>query len=280
MATVNHTAEQIATAWSAWSGKMSTFARMLDAEGIGYLSFSKVSSVTFCSQRYLLEYVERRKLSPEPTYFVKGRLLHEAAAKLHRAHRRGRRMSLDQAMKTVRRRLGAADAEHIRNALVLMDQQRDDGREIVAVEEPFVLDLGDELPPLLGIVDLVLRRGDEFMVIDHKGVRRFGDSDRLQLVLYRQYVLRQYNADECMACFDQYRWVNDLDRIRKPASQRTEVKTREGGWNSALRRIGRTHRSMQKIERTGAASADGDCIVCPYRSQCPEARIDFGGSWY
>ena len=65
----------VAEAWMGWGGQIHTFARRLDQEGTAYLSFSKVSSLEFCPQRYLLEYVQGKRLRPEPTYFKKGRLI-------------------------------------------------------------------------------------------------------------------------------------------------------------------------------------------------------------
>ena len=269
----------VSRAWSNWTGQMRTFTRMLDREGISYLSFSKVASVESCPQKYLLEYVEGVKLRPEPAYFLKGRLLHEAAAKLHRARRRGRQISTEKLAAPAERRLEGKDVNHVRNALALMQRLADPEWQVVAVEEGFVLDLGPDLPPCLGIVDLVQHRGNEYAVVDHKGGKKFNAPDRLQLVLYREYVRRQYGAERCAAYFDQYRWVNSLDRARKPAFCRTKVAIRDSAWKGALRRISARHRQMLEIEQTHRASATGDCMICPFRKQCQEATFVPGGRW-
>jgi len=276
------TGNQVARAWSNWTGKMHTFTKMLDKKSVAYLSFSKVSTVEFCPQRYLLEYVQRVKLRPEPKYFVKGRLFHEAAAKLHRARMRGRRVFLDQLIKPVERRMYEDDANHVRNAIDLMQREVDADWEVVAVEEPFVLDLGPNLPPCLGIVDLILRKGDEFAVIDHKSGKQFYESDRLQVAMYHEYARRQYGAERCAGYYDQYRWVNNLDRIRKPASRRTKVTIRTGTWNSVLRRIATRYRQMKKIEQTGRAEGASDCWGCPYSDLCPSATFEYSSNngWY
>jgi len=54
------------------------------------LSFSKVVSVEFCSSRYLLEYVQRKRLRPPPDYFVNGQAFHETAARMYRGLSRGK----------------------------------------------------------------------------------------------------------------------------------------------------------------------------------------------
>jgi hypothetical protein len=250
---------------------------MLDGKGEAYISFSKISTVESCPQRYLLEYVERVKLRPEPKYYVKGRLFHEAAAKLHRARMRGRRASLDQLIKPVERRMYEDDANHVRNAIDLMQREIDPDWDVVAVEESFVLELGPDLPPCVGIVDLVLRKGDEFAVIDHKSGKQFYESDRLQVALYHEYVRRKYGAEQCSGYYDQYRWVNNLDRIRKPASRRTKVAIRKGTWNTVLQRIAKRYRQMKRIEQTRTADGTGDCWGCPYGNLCSLATFEYSG---
>ncbi len=273
-------AQDIRRAWDRWTGRFEAFARKLDREGVPYLSFSKIASLEFCPQRYLLEYVKRVRLRPEPGYFVKGRLLHEAAARVYRAAQRGRTPSLDGLRRRLDRCLSKEDARHVRNAIQLLVQGVDPRWEVVAVEEPFILDLGPELPPCLGIVDLMLRRGKRHLVVDHKGGKRFGTPDRLQLVLYREYARRQYGVETCATTFDQYRWVNNLDRVRKPAFCRTRVAIRGEAWNAAVRRMARRYRQMQLIEHEGTAPGSGDCMICPFRDQCPKAEVSFGGWWY
>jgi hypothetical protein len=95
-------------------------------------------------------------------------------------------------------------------------------------------------------------------------------------------VRRQYGAERCAGYYDQYRWVNNLDRIRKPASRRTKVTIRKGTWNTVLRRIAKRYRQMKKIEQTGRAEGSGDCWVCPYKDLCPKATFEYGGNngWY
>lgn len=274
------TTKDIVRAWRAWRGGMAGFGRMLDRQGVRYLSFSKVSSLEFCPQRYWLEYVERVRLRPEPGYFVKGRLLHEAAAKLHRARALGRTVTVDRLRRPIERRLEAMDAQHLLNALEVMQKQLEHDWEVVGVEEGFVLDLGPEMPPMLGVIDLVVRQGDRFAVIDHKGGRQFNSPDSLQLAIYVEHVRRQYGAEQCSAHFDQYRWVQNLDRIRKPASCRTTVRLRPGSWNAAAKRIATRYRQMQRIEKGGVAKATGDCIVCPFKDRCPKARVSYGNSWW
>jgi hypothetical protein len=131
-------------------------------------------------------------------------------------------------------------------------------------------------------VDLVLRKGDECAVIDHKSGKQFYELDRLQVVLYHEYVRRQYGTEQCVGYYDQYRWVNNLDRIRKPASCRTKVTIRKGTWNSVLRRVAKRYRQMKKIEQTGRAYGSSDCWGCPHSDLCPRATFEYSSNngWY
>lgn len=51
-----------------WTGSIAGFVRHLNRQGLAHLSYSKVTSVEFCRQRHLLEWVERRRLLPKPIY--------------------------------------------------------------------------------------------------------------------------------------------------------------------------------------------------------------------
>ena len=55
-------------------------------------------------------------------------------------------MPMDRLMKPIRNRLIEEDATHLRSALAVMHREANDGWAVVAVEEPFLLDLGPDLP--------------------------------------------------------------------------------------------------------------------------------------
>jgi len=124
-------------------------------------------------------------------------------------------------------------------------------------------------------VDLVLRRNGVYAVIDHKTGRSFGNPDAMQLAVYRQYVQRRHRAKECFAYFDQYRWVNNLDRIRKPAFQRAKARLRSSSWNTAVRRFHHARRKIERIEAGRIGGTRGSCYMCPYRDVCEEGTRSF-----
>jgi hypothetical protein len=255
--------------------KLEVLARELDRRRIPYITFSKVNCLGFCSYRYVLEYVKLRRLHPEPTYFVKGRLFHQAAANYYEAKRSGAVAVTATLPLSAAKHLVDEDRVQVSNALQLLAQNTFTGWEVVAVESPFILYLGPRLPPCLGIVDLVLRKGRQFAVVDHKTGKNFNSPDPLQLAIYQEYVGRKYKPWKCIAIYDQYRWVHNLDRIRKPAFKRTTRRLGRDPWKKALRRIASAHKTMRDIERERDATADGPCYMCPYQRVCPKATTGF-----
>ncbi|MCU0727664.1 MAG: PD-(D/E)XK nuclease family protein [Planctomycetes bacterium] len=262
------TYEEVAGRLAEWKHRFPAFVQALDREGVRYTSFSKVTSVEFCEARYLLESVLHEELTPRPAYFVKGEVFHDAAARIWRGVAAGRPASLSRLLSSVARKLDD-DPPHLRNAVRLAFENVLPDHEVVAVERPFVLDLGPDLPPALGIVDLLLRNGHRYVLVDHKTGKTFGEHDDLQLVLYREWVRREHGAADCTLLYDEYRWVNNLDTIRKPAFRRTEVRPPPGSWRAALARLGAADETMRRIERTREPEETGECFRCPWRPQCP-----------
>ena len=270
----------ISAALAAHDGPIQSFMRSLDREHVPYLSYSKIASVEFCPYRYYLEYVACIRLRPEPSYFAKGRTFHKAADRLYRRIARGRQLDTAELEPLIRKHRDEDDQRHLRNAVQLLVQNVMTGWDVVGVEEPFVLSLGPNLPPCIGIVDLVLRKDGALAVIDHKTGRNFGNTDDLQMVVYRQHALTKHKASGCLTFFDEYRWVNNLGRIRKPAFQRTAIRLRSTAWASAVRRFAKGHKRIRRIERTQDAPGTGQCYLCPFRGDCNKATTYTTFSWW
>jgi len=168
---------------------------------------------------------------------------------------------------------------HLRNAVTLLVDNVCPSHEVVAIEKPFVMSLGKNLPPLVGVIDLILRKGDTFMVIDHKTGKEFYGQDDLQLILYREHVLRTYRPKVCRAYFDQYRWVNNLQRIRYPAFQRSPATLGRWAWKHAVERIQEAYRDIRRIEKEGTTHRSELCYMCPMSDVCPKARVRWESWW-
>lgn len=268
-----HGSRAISAALSNWHGTLADFIRQLDEDGVSYLSYSKIASVEACEYRYLLEYVERVE-QEEPAYFKKGRIFHEIATMAHRqlAEGGGDRQAIHR---VISEHFHGDDQAHLMNATELLIDNRPRGYEVIATELPFVFSLGNRLPPIIGVIDLLLRRGQTFLVVDHKTGRSFCERDELQLHLYREHLRRAFKLKLCLACFDEYRWVNNLESIRKPAFRRTRVKVKP--WQFSLLRISIAYGTIRRIQKTGHASSGGNCFACHLKDVCPKARL--GNRW-
>jgi hypothetical protein len=100
------------------------------------------------------------------------------------------------------------------------------------------------------------------------------------MVVYRQHALAKYKADRCLMFFDEYRWVNNLGRIRKPAFQQTAVRLRATAWASAVRRFSKDHQRIRRIEKAKDAPETGQCYLCPFRGACGKATTYTSFSWW
>jgi len=261
----------IAAALAAHEGSMQNFMRSLDRERVAYLSYSKINSVEFCPYRYYLEYVAGVRLRPEPSYFAKGRTFHKAADRVYRAMARGAKLEASVLEPLIRKHKDEEDQRHLRNAVRLLIENAMTGWEVAAVEEPFVLSLGSHLPPCIGVVDLVLRKGNTLAVVDHKTGKGFGNTDFSQMAVYHRHVLAKHKAQRCVGFWDEYRWVNDLGRIRKPAFQRTPAHLNPNAWPSTLRRFAAGYERIRRIEKERDAPGTDDCYKCPFRPRCDKA---------
>jgi hypothetical protein len=270
--------QTISTLLAAYRGGAHSFVKKLDEGGHRHLSFSKVVCVESCPYAYYLQYVERVRLVPELNYFVKGRVFHRAAARFYRRRARGEQPAAGDLAPITRRRDDSEARLHLANAAALLVSNAFHEWEVCGVEEIFVLDLGPSLPPCVGVIDLILRKGPVYAVVDHKTGKALWPQDPMQLAIYREHVLRSHGAVRCRGFYDSYRWVNNLNRIRKPAFERTAVRFHPRAFAQALARFERGYATMCAIEKTGDAPGAGSCWMCAYRPVCTKAAV--ATSWW
>jgi CRISPR/Cas system-associated exonuclease Cas4 (RecB family) len=252
------TAAALERAWTQWPRSFPSFIRSLDSEGIPYLSHSRVADYVRCPACYYQRYVLGEKT--ESQAMLLGTLFHNAAASFYKAK------SPSEADKLFSR-LRVAKLEEdrhgpLRNAIALLCQNRHSDCEVVSIEEPFFLDLAPGLPPIIGIADLIIRKGKLLVVVDHKTGKSFNDHDPSQLVLYAEHVGRLHNARVPVGFFDEYRLVPNLDRIRKPAFRRSEVRLSKKMLPALVRRFKSAWKEIQLMKKGDPPSAAYDCWFC------------------
>ena len=264
------------------NGDGDVFAQTLRRERIPHISFSQVSCVEFCPQRYYLQYVLGQDPDPLPDYFTKGKLFHSLLADFYRGNghpsnhppNTAGQAFADGALPHPASPNGAPSSlsptsrTHLENAYAVHLQHSWSDCRVIAVEQPFAMLADEALPPLVGVIDLVLEHEGETIIVDHKTGRDFYPQDELQSAIYSEYLRRQFGDTPVTFYYDHYRWVENLQRIRKPALQRTPVVPSAESWPAALERIRSGYRLIEQVTRQGGTNGNGQCFRCPYRADC------------
>ncbi|RJQ43875.1 MAG: PD-(D/E)XK nuclease family protein [Anaerolineaceae bacterium] len=247
------------------------FVETLRQEHLPHLSFSQISTIEFCPYRYYLQYIRFQQPEPLPDYFTKGKLLHKLIAQFYQSQKDGNTVDLSDLESEISLSTNNMNHAHIVNALQLHFQNRWCDYEIVAVEHPFVLSISDDLPPMVGVIDLILQGENGIVLVDHKTGRDFYPYDELQVAIYSQYIRKMYGDSTCRLFYDHYRWVENLGRIRKPAFQRSEVSVEPSQWAFYLNRIQTASEKIQLLQSGEQPSPIRACFCCPYRQSCEHA---------
>ena len=251
--------------WERRSGRFGPFISWLDREDVPYLSHTKVSTVERCRQCFYLQFI--RGIKPTGPALATGTLVHRAAQVAYQRIRADRPVDFATlAQRTAVRHPEPSCRCLVENAIATLSAHLWTDHEIVGIEEPFFLDLSEDLPPVIGIVDLILRDGADFLVVDHKTGRRFSDEDEGQLVLYAEYVRRKYGAKRCDGVFDQYRMVPNLAKVRTPVHKRTAVRISSKRSAALVPRYRRAWASIQSIRDASDAWRGEECCFCRYPS--------------
>ncbi len=255
-------------------GSADRFAETLRYRKIPHISFSQITTVEFCQHRYFLEYVCLLAPTPVPDYFTKGKLLHQVIASFYEKVGRFQDSDQDQASSTeaafqvIDSTYEGDSRRHLRNAYTVHLQNRWKDCQIVAVEQPFAMLVDPALPPIVGVIDLIIRQDEAIVIVDHKTGRDFYPENELQMAIYMQYIQQQFGDLACKFYYDHYRWVNNLTCIRKPAFLRTQVNFSSARWPAALDRIRKGAGLIDQIRATKRAKKNGECFRCPFRKVC------------
>ena len=244
------------------------FAPRLRELGLAHISFSQVKSIEFCEAEYTWRYIVQREPQPTPAYFTKGKLLHQAIAASYRVG-----SSTAAQLPPLPAELAPEHHLHLKNAYATHRQNLWQHADVLAVERPFVMSLHPALPPVVGVIGLVLRDSAGLILVDHKTGRDFAGQDALQLAIYQHYAAETWGEGDIRFYYDHYRWVTDLRRIRKPAMLRQQILLSENGSRGELNRLYIAARRIALLkERTAAPGyqprREGTCFICAYRSMC------------
>lgn len=269
MYSFQHELDTIQSLIAAAKENADRFVPALRRERVPHLSFTQISTVESCEYRYYMEYVLGLEPDPIPEYFTKGKLLHQVIAGTYEKLRQNQPASRPDQIAFLRKEYQGSNRHHLENSVEVMHQNLWQDVQVLAIEHPFVMVLDEGLPPFVGVIDLVLEHGDKLYLIDHKTGRRFYERDAMQMALYQAYARRSFGRDRIHAFYDQYRWVENLARIRKPAFQRTEIAVTDESVRRGIRRAHSAYSRIESIRARDGAGKTGPCYACPYRRTCP-----------
>jgi CRISPR/Cas system-associated exonuclease Cas4 (RecB family) len=244
------------------------FGETLRRERIPHISFSQVTMVEFCPYRYYLQYIRLMDPQPTPDYYKKGKLLHRLLADDYSA---SEIESYTQSIHVEDVIASQYCGEHYHQLINAYQLHRDNqwkDAQVIGVERAFVMNAADDLPPMVGVIDLILKRDGCYILVDHKTGRNFYPDDELQVAIYARFIQEAYGGTICRLFYDHYRWVNNLNRIRKPAFQRVEVRADPSQWPGYLERVRSAYRTIRDMQNGRAAARSGECFRCPYRNMC------------
>lgn len=249
-------------------GRSDEFVARLQRDEISHISFSQVTTVEFCEYRYYLQYIRMLEPDPTPDYFTKGKLFHQIVASYYQGNDGEVENPCDKAFSVIAENYRGENQRHLENAFLVHLENSWSECEVIAVEHPFVLNISTSLPPCVGVIDLIVKKNDTYIIVDHKTGRDFYPQDELQMAIYVEYVRRFFGQVDCAFYYDHYRWINNLNRIRKPAFQRDSIEVNSDAWRQALARISSANETINRIRTTRRAFKNGECFRCPYRKTC------------
>jgi ATP-dependent exoDNAse (exonuclease V) beta subunit len=178
-----------------------------------HISFSELKTWDECPYKQKLSYVDRVNVFEGNEYTAFGTSLHEVAEKLlvediknpvevfnHDFSKRLKELNIDESKDLVKGMYRQAPVL-IENILPALNEYFED-YEVVSTEEMLYEDIENYNPKFKGYVDLVIKSGDKYHVIDWKTCSWGWDtkrkSDRMttyQLTLYKHFFAKKHSID-------------------------------------------------------------------------------------
>ena len=265
-------AEQIQALIDQSDGDSDIFVNRLHHSGLSHISFSQVYAFETCPRQYYLRYILGVEITPVPEYFIKGKALHRTIANAYRAQMEGRDFD-EEIISYDEIHPDSQAGNHLRNGYLTLRQNMLPSDEVIGIEKPFVYLMNDETPPIVGVIDLILRRGDRLILIDHKTGRDFYQPDILQMAVYLNYLRSTGIEGECEFYYDSYRWVENLARIRKPAFSRQQMMISDTDAGIQAKRLADGYEGIRILRQGRLPEKTGECFRCAYRNYCWRAKL-------
>ncbi len=166
-----------------------------------HLSVSQLSSWLMCPRKWRFQYLDKLPWPTVPASLVFGSAIHGALGAFHEARLEGQTADLDELIAAFQE-IWQAETKPIQmkpsetaegfvelaQRLLSLFLEEVQPAEVLAVEEAFRIRVADGLPPLIGFIDLIERRGDRVVIVEYKtAAQRFSAQrvhDDLQISAY------------------------------------------------------------------------------------------------
>lgn len=246
-----------------------------------HLSVSQISTWLQCPRKYRFQYLDRLPWPAVPSSLVFGTAVHAGLAALSQARLEGDEPTLDDLHgayrvawaaegKPVEMKDGetpeALDAMAKAMLAVALEQPR---TRVLAVEEPFRVELAPGVPPLVGVIDLIEERDGRAVIVEHKtGAQRFTDqrvADDYQPTAYALAAL-EMELPGVQSIEDVEVRFNVLLKLKKPVIDERPT-----------RRTARQANELREVATAIWAAREAGifppnrgwaCATCPFRQAC------------
>lgn len=278
---------------TALEGKRSPNEQMKSVTGRGFISFSEVSSFQRCPLQWKYRYVDGVEPEQISAALVLGSGVH-AAIEHHfqQIMQAGVLPSLEELLQvfdgcwdkevkdlpvTYPRGQGRetirATAERMIERFIASPHAQPEG-EIVGIEESFRVVLADDLPDLMGRIDMVTRRGNELCITDFKTARSMWspntaqeNADQLTLYSVGMQDLACTLSDEATIAL---RFVV-VTKTKEVKIESLPVKTDPERLRRTVLTVRNVVAAMQHASKTGTiypSPSQFNCATCSYKHRC------------
>ena len=262
-------AEELERSWRRSRKPWGAFVDRLDKAKTPYLSHSKLTLHERCPRCYHRIYVLGQKEESEAMRL--GTTFHHAANKFYETYPAGKLPTVPSLLKSIDKTgLSKDSIVLLRNGLEILRKNRWEGHEVVSSEDPFFFELASNLPPIIGVSDPILKRGDTWIVVDHKTSKSFNNHDPSQLVLYAANLRRAHDTSCVIGVYDNYKLVPDLTKLVKLPFRRIPVSVDRSLLPPLVKRYKKAWKSIRVMRLDRKPEPSPECWMC--RSS--------GSSWY
>lgn len=250
--------------------------------GEPHLSVSQISTWMQCPRKYRFQYLDKLPWPAVSSSLTFGTSVHAALAALSQARLEGEEPTLDD-LHGAYRVAWAAEAKPIEmkdgetpealdamaRAMLAVALEQPRGGRVLAVEEPFRIELAPGVPPLVGVIDLIEERDGRAVIVEHKtGAARFTDqrvADDYQPTAYALAAL-EMGLPGVKSIEDVEVRFNVLLKLKKPTID-----------DRPTRRSARQAEELREVARAVWTAREHGvfppnrgwaCATCPFREPC------------